>query len=139
MKYMPSTRYGLFDDMFDGFFSPTNSRSFDVMRTDVHEKDGYYTLDIELPGYKKEDVNMEISNGYLTISAKHETTNEEKDEKGNLVRSERSFGSCSRSFYLGEAIKANDVKAKFDNGMLIVTVPSEKQKAIETKEVITIE
>ncbi len=139
MKYMPSTRYGLFDDMFDGFFSPTNSRSFDVMRTDVHEKDGYYTLDIELPGYKKEDVNMEISNGYLTISAKHETTNEEKDEKGNLVRSERSFGSCSRSFYLGEAIKANDVKAKFDNGMLIVTVPSEKQKAIETKEVISIE
>jgi len=139
MKYMPTTRYGLFDDMFDGFFSPVTSRNIDVMRTDVHEKDGYYTLDIEVPGYAKEDVSVEISNGYLTIAAKHNTTSEEKDAKGNLVRSERSFGSCSRSFYVGENIKGSDIKAKFDNGMLQLTLPSTEQKAIETKETISIE
>ena len=137
MKYMPSSRFGLFDDMFDDFFS-LNSRNFDVMKTDIHEKDGYYNLDVELPGYNKEDVKMEITNGYLTISANHNFTNEEKDAKGNLVRSERSFGSCSRSFYVGDNIKADDIKAKFDNGMLNILLPSAKQKAIETKEVIQI-
>ena len=119
MKYMPR-KFDLFDDMFDGFF-PTelNRQGFDsIMKTDVHEKDGYYTLDIEVPGYKKEDVTMELSNGYLSIKATHNTTDEEKDAKGNLVRSERNFGSCSRSFYVGDSIKAEDVKAKFENGFL---------------------
>lgn len=141
MKYMPTRRgFDLFDDMFDGFFPPEMPRHFDsLMKTDIHEKDGYYTLDIEVPGYKKEDVNMELSNGYLTIKATHNTTDEEKDEKGNLIRSERSFGSCTRSFYVGENIKASDVKAKFDNGMLTVVVPSSKQKEIESKETISIE
>lgn len=141
MKYMPTRRrFDLFDDMFDGFFPPEMPRGFDsLMKTDIHEKDGYYTLDIEVPGYKKEDVNMELSNGYLTIKASHNTTDEEKDEKGNLIRSERSFGSCSRSFYVGENIKASDVKAKFDNGMLTVVVPSSEQKQIESKETISIE
>lgn len=141
MKYMPTRRrFDLFDDMFDGFFPPEAPRGFDsLMKTDIHEKDGYYTLDIEVPGYKKEDVNMELSNGYLTIKASHNTTDEEKDEKGNLIRSERSFGSCTRSFYVGENIKASDVKAKFDNGMLTVVVPSSEQKQIESKETISIE
>ena len=136
MKYSPR-RYDLFEDMFDDFF-PT-SVSTGIMRTDIHEKDGYYTLDIELPGYKKEDINMEIANGYLTIQAKHEVSNEEKDAKGNLVRSERSFGSCSRSFYVGSNIKASDIKARFENGMLTVTLPSEKQKQIESKELVAID
>ena len=138
MRYMPSKRFDLFDDMFDDFFRPERPMG-PLMRCDVHEKDGYYTLDIELPGYKKEDVSMEISDGNLTIKAQHEMSNEEKDAKGNLVRSERSFGSCSRSFYVGENIKANDVKARFENGMLIVTVPSAEQKHIESKETIMIE
>ena len=88
---------------------------------------------------KIEDVTMELSNGYLSIKATHNTTDEEKDAKGNLVRSERNFGSCSRSFYVGDNIKAEDVKAKFENGMLQVTVPSAKQKQIESTETISIE
>ena len=141
MKYMPSRRrFDLFDDMFDGFFPSEINHSFDgLMKTDIHEKDGYYTLDIEVPGYKKEDVSMELSNGYLTIKAKHNTTDEEKDSKGNLIRSERSFGTCSRSFYVGDNIKGEDIKAKFDNGMLIVSLPSSEQKQIESKETISIE
>ena len=136
MKYSPR-RYDLFEDMFDYFFPTTVSAG--IMRTDIHEKDGYYTLDVELPGYKKEDINMEIANGYLTIKAKHEVSNEEKDAKGNLVRSERSFGSCSRSFYVGSNIKACDIKARFENGILVVTLPSEKQKEIESKELVSID
>ena len=141
MKYMPTRRrFDLIDDMFDGFFPSEISHTFDgLMKTDIHEKDGYYTLDIEVPGYKKEDVSMELSNGYLTIKAKHNTSEEEKDAKGNLVRSERSFGSCSRSFYVGENIKGDDIKAKFDNGMLSVSLPSAEQKQIESKETISIE
>ena len=138
MRYMPSKRFDLFDDMFDDFFRPERPMG-QMMRCDIHEKDGYYTLDIELPGYTKEDVKMEIADGNLTIKAQHEVTNEEKDAKGNLVRSERSFGTCSRSFYVGENIKASDVKAKFENGMLYVTVPSAEQKHIESKETIMIE
>ena len=136
MKYSPR-RYDLFEDMFDDFFPTTVSAG--IMRTDIHEKDGYYTLDVELPGYKKEDINMEIANGYLTFKAKHEVSNEEKDAKGNLVRSERSFGSCSRSFYVGSNIKACDIKARFENGILVVTLPSEKQKEIESKELVSID
>ena len=136
MKYSPR-RYDLFDDMFDDFFGTAPVAS--IMKTDIHEKDGYYTLDVELPGYKKEDINMEIANGYLTIKAKHEVNDEEKDAKGNLVRSERSFGSCSRSFYVGSNIKASYIKARFENGILVITLPSEKQKQIESKEMISID
>lgn len=128
----------LFDEMFDGFM-PKVVETTNIMKTDVHEKDGYYTLDIELPGYKKEDVGIEIMNGYLTISAKHELTDEEKNEQGQIIRQERSFGSCSRSFYVGDNIKAEDVAAKFDNGMLNISLPSSKQKAIETKQVVSID
>ena len=139
MKLMPRT-YDVFNEFFEDVFDrPVLRNSASVMKTDVHEKDGYYTLDIEVPGYKKEDVTMELSNGYLSIKATHNTTDEEKDAKGNLVRSERNFGSCSRSFYVGDNIKAEDVKAKFENGMLQVTVPSAKQKQIESTETISIE
>ena len=109
------------------------------MKTDVYEKNGYYNLDIELPGYAKEDVQMELIDGYLNIKATHNVSNEEKDAKGNLIRSERRFGSCSRSFYVGENIKAEDVKAKFDNGILNIVLPSKEQKSIETKQTVTIE
>jgi len=139
MRYFPKN-FDSFDEMFDDFF-PKSSPMFtgNIMKTDVFEKDGYYTLEIELPGYKKEDVSMDIVDGVLTIKANHNYSNEEKDAKGNLVRSERRFGSCSRSFYVGENIKANYVKAKFENGLLIINVPSSEKKAIETKETIAIE
>ena len=125
--------------MFDDFFPKTNVFSSSVMKTDIYEKDGYYNLDIELPGYDKEDVEMDIMDGYLNIKATHNVSNEEKDAKGNLVRSERSFGSCSRSFYVGDNIKAEDIKAKFENGMLNIVLPSKEQKSIETKQTVTIE
>ena len=138
MKYYPRRSFDVFDDMFDGFF-PKSGFNNAVMRTDVYEKDGYYNLDIELPGYNKEDVQMDIVDGYLNIKATHNVSNEEKDTKGNLVRSERRFGTCSRSFYVGDNIKAEDIKAKFDNGILNIVMPSKEQKSIETKQVVTIE
>ena len=139
MKYYPRRSLDVFDEMFDDFFPKTNVMSANVMKTDIYEKDGYYNLDIELPGYNKEDVQMDIMDGYLNITATHNFTNEEKDAKGNLVRSERSFGSCSRRFYVGENIKAEDVKAKFENGMLNIVLPSKEQKSIETKQTVNIE
>ncbi len=138
MKYFPRS-LDVFDDMFDSFFPKGTVYSDNVMRTDVYEKDGYYNLDIELPGYNKEDVQMDIMDGYLNIKANHNQTNEEKDAKGNLIRSERRFGSCSRSFYVGENIKAEDIKARFENGILNIVLPSKEQKSIETKQTVTIE
>ena len=138
MRYFPR-KFNAFDEMFDDFFPKATVYSDNLMRTDVYEKDGYYNLDIELPGYNKEDVQMEIIDGYLNIKATHNISNEEKDAKGNLVRSERRFGSCSRSFYVGENIKAEDIKAKFDNGILNIVLPSKEQKSIETKQTVTIE
>ena len=135
MKYIPRT----LDDMFDDFFPKATAYADSLMRTDVYEKDGYYNLDIDLPGYGKEDVQMELVDGYLNIKATHNFTDEEKDSKGNLIRSERRFGTCSRSFYVGENIKAEDIKAKFDNGVLNIVMPSKEQKSIETKQTVTIE
>ena len=139
MKYYPRRGFDAFDEMFDDFFPKTNVFTSNVMKTDVYEKDGYYNLDIELPGYNKEDVELDIMDGYLNIKATHNLSNEEKDAKGNLVRSERNFGSCSRSFYVGDNIKAEDIKAKFDNGILNIVLPSKEQKSIETKQSVTIE
>ena len=138
MRYFPRN-YNVFDEMLDDFFPKEAVYTSNVMRTDVYEKDGYYNLDIELPGYSKEDVTMDIMDGYLNIKASHNVSNEEKDAKGNLIRSERRFGSCSRSFYVGENIKAEDVKAKFDNGILNIVMPSKEQKSIETKQTVNIE
>ena len=138
MKFVP-TRYDLFNtDFFEDFFnSPIKSNG--LMKTDVHEKNGYYTLDIELPGYNKEDIKMDLVDGNLVIKASHNMSDEEKDEKGNLIRSERYFGSCSRSFYVGENLKAEDIKAKFENGILSINCPSKQQKSIETAQTISIE
>ena len=87
--------YDLFDNFFgNNFFTQTRSSS--QMKTDVTEKDGNYLLNIEMPGYKKEDIHAELKDGYLTVSAKHETNDESKDDKGNVIRRERSFGSCSQ-------------------------------------------
>ncbi len=136
MKYMPK-RFDVFEDIDDFFTRPMNTLT-SFMKTDVHEKDGYYNLEVELPGYKKEDVDLQISNGYLTIKAEHNMTNEEKDAKGNLVRQERQFGSCSRTFYVGDSIKGEDVKAKFNNGILEITVPSQETKQIESSQKVEI-
>ena len=128
------------DRIFEGDFFPM--KGFDMMKAmkaDIHEKDGLFNIDVELPGYKKEEINIDLIDGNLVISAKHEESKEEKDGKGHLIRSERSFGSCSRSFYVGDSVKAEDIKAKYDNGILNLVVPSEQKKAIENKQSVNIE
>ena len=131
----------LFDTFFDDFKRPARSNTnINVMRTDIKETDAGFELDIDLPGYKKEDVQAELKDGYLTISAKTNTTREEKDENGKYIRKERYSGSCSRSFQVGEQIEQQDIKAKFEDGILKVTVPKKDAKpAVEENKYIMIE
>ena len=137
------------DNLFDDFFGlerPTaryhRADTNDIMKTDVKEFETGYELDISLPGYKKEDIQAELKDGYLTISAETSKNSDQKDEAtGTYIRRERYFGSCSRSFYVGEEIKQEDVKAKFEDGVLKLSVPKvEAKKAeIEEKKLIAIE
>lgn len=136
----------LFDSFFNDFAQPTRSAArysaptTNVMRTDIKETDCGYELHIELPGYKKEDVQAELKDGYMTISAKTDTTKEEKGENGKYIRKERYSGSCSRSFYVGEQMEQSDIKAKFEDGILKVFVPKKEAKpAVEENKYITIE
>ena len=139
MKYVPARRNSyLFDDLFDDMFPSFNTRNTALMKTDIREKDGKYLLDIDLPDYQKEDIKISIFNGNLTISAKHNETNEEKDAKGNILRKERYSGSCSRTFYVGDAIKESDIHASFTNGILTIDFPSEAKKQEEEKKYIDI-
>ena len=137
MRYNPMRRgsFGL-DEFFDDMFSGVSNTS--LMRTDIREKDGKYFLDIDLPGFKKEDITISLYNGNLTIKAEHLVSDEEKDEKGNIIRQERYSGSCNRSFYVGEAIKEEDVHASFKDGILTVDFPSEKKKEEQEKKFIEI-
>lgn len=139
MKLVPRN-YDLFADVFDDMFNNSFTKGMSsIMKTDIHSKDGNYIIDVELPGYQKEDISVDLKNGYLSISAKHEANETEKDEKGYIIREERSFGSCSRSYYIGEDIKAEDIKAKFENGILTLNVPSIEKKEIENTKSIMIE
>lgn len=137
MVYEPMRRNGMFSDMFDDMF--TAPTSYGVMSTDIHKKDGDYILDIELPGYKKEDIKIALEKGTLSISAHKSETQEEKDAKGNLIRQERYTGEISRSFYVGDGIKDSDVKASYKDGILTISVPSEEKKQVEEKKFIGIE
>ena len=144
---MPSIfRENLFDDFFVDFARPVKrvvkygNPATAVMRTDVKESDAGYEIGIELPGYKKEDVKAELKDGNLTISAATNTEKEEKDENGKYIRRERFSGSCSRSFYVGEAVEQEDIKAKFEDGILKVFVPKKEVKpVVEEKKYIPIE
>ena len=109
------------------------------MRTDVKEVDGNYELAIDLPGYAKENVTAHLKDGYLTVSAKEEKNNDEKDENGKYLRRERYTGSVSRSFYVGENLTEEDIRARFENGILKITLPKEAPKKVEEKKYIAIE
>lgn len=142
----------LFDD-FDRLMELPVSRDFDdidkklygkhaarVMKTDVHEHDNAYELDIDLPGFKKEEINLSLENGYLSVSATKNLDKDEKNNEGKLIRQERYAGSMQRSFYVGENITEEEVKAKFENGVLKLTIPKkDPQKAVEQKKYIAIE
>ena len=136
----------LFDDFFDDFTRPArevvrhNTPTTNVMRTDVKENEDAYELHIELPGYKKEDVKAQLKDGYMTISAEMSQNNDKKDEDGKYIRRERYYGACSRSFYVGKDVTEEDIKAKFENGILTVRVPKkEKEPKVEENKYIAIE
>ncbi len=147
MMLVPSTRRNTLSsfmmDPFDAFFGSPSTGSVKVpptmMRTDIKETDTAFELDVDLPGFAKEDVQADLKDGYLTISAKTEKASEDKDEKGTYVRKERFSGSCSRTFYVGDDIEEDDISAKFDNGVLSIVVPKKiEQPKLESGRSITI-
>ena len=139
----------LFDNFFDDdFMMPSmfgkndplyGKHAKNVMTTDVRETENSYELDIDLPGFKKEDVSLKLDGGYLTISASKGLEKDEKEKKdGKYIRRERYEGQCSRSFYVGDGVQAKDVNAKFEDGILKVSVPKAAPQ-VETDNVIAIE
>ena len=111
----------------------------DIMKTDIKEHDGGYELDIDLPGFKKDEITIDLDNGYLTISAAKGLDKDEQDKKGKYIRRERYAGAVQRSFYVGDAVTEEDVKAKFEDGILRLSIPKKDAKAVETKKTIAIE
>ncbi len=130
----------LFDDLMDMNF-PTfddfgnidrklyGKNASRVMKTDVKEHDDHFEADIDLPGFKKEQVKLSLEDGYLTVCAEKGLDKDEKDKKGRLIRQERYSGSMSRSFYVGEEVKQEEIKAKFENGVLKIEIPKKEPKA----------
>ena len=145
----------LFDDWMDDFpfgkefekeMFPEKSPLYgkhakNMMKTDVRETDDSYEVDIDLPGFKKDEVNVKLEDGYITISAAKGLDKDEKDKKtGKYIRQERYAGSMSRSFYVGEDISQDEIKAKYENGILQLTIPKKEEKpAVEEKSYIAIE
>ncbi len=129
--------FDLWDEMFrDPFFTEGESK---LMKTDIKEKKDKYLIDVDLPGYEKDGIKIEIQDGYLTIHAKVDKA-EDDSEKGKYVRKERYTGECSRSFYVGDNVKEEDIKAKFVNGTLRLEIPKkEDKKEIPEKKYIPIE
>lgn len=144
------TVYGenLFDDLDDmfGLTSYEGQRRHDplfgknasrIMKTDIRETEKTYELDVDLPGFKKEDIQAQLKDGYLTITANKGVEHNEQDQKsGRYIRRERYSGSCSRSFYVGENITEEDIEAKFENGILQVTVPKKVPEVPVQKQIM---
>ena len=133
----------IFDNFFgDDFFGEHSllygKHGKNLMKTDIHEKDGGYELAIDLPGFKKDEISLDIKDGYLSISAQKGLDKDEEDKKGRIIRQERYAGVCSRSFYVGD-VKPEDVKAKYESGVLTITLPKDEPKKLENKSRITIE
>ncbi len=110
-----------------------------VMKTDVKETDAGYEVDIDLPGFKKDEINAKLENGYLTISAAKGLDKDEQDKNGKYIRRERYAGSMSRSFYVGDGVTQEDIKAKYEDGILRLVVPKKDTKAVENNRYIAIE
>ena len=110
-----------------------------MMKTDVRETENGYEVDIDLPGFKKDEINAKLENGYLTVSASKGLDQDEKDKEGKYIRQERYAGAMSRSFYVGEELTQEDIKAKYENGILKLSLPKKEAKAVEQKRYIEIE
>ena len=124
-----------FDDFMDFPFRGVNSNN--LMKTDIRDTDKTYELDIDLPGFKKEDIKAELKDGYLTINA---STSRDNDEDGKYIRRERFAGSCTRTFYVGDGVAEEDIKAKFEDGILKLSVQKrDEQKTVDENRYIAIE
>lgn len=143
---MPSI-YGrdFFDDLMDGFgFPDVNKKLYgrhakNMMKTDIRETDEGYEVIMDLPGFKKDEIEIQLENGYLTVSAAKGLDKDEADKKGKYICRERYAGEMSRSFYVGEDILDTDIHARFENGILKLDVPKKEAKAVETKKHVAIE
>ena len=140
----------LFDDSLSDFFGfgrmmPQISSELygkhakNLMKTDVRELDGSYELDVDLPGFKKDEVTLELKDGVLTIQAVKGLDKDETDKKGKYIRQERYAGACSRSFYVGDAVEPEDVSAKFEDGILTISVPKNAKKQLPKNSAISIQ
>ena len=133
----------LLDDVLDDFASVRQpmfgKHEKNWMKTDIKDAGDTYEMLMDLPGFKKEDVKIELENGYMTISASRNHEVDDKDELGRYIRKERYYGSCSRSFYVGEDVSHEDVKARFEDGILHLNIPKMDQPKAESKKYISIE
>ena len=109
------------------------------MKTDVHEHDDHYEIDIDLPGFQKDELTLNLENGYLTVGAAKGLDKEHKDKKGKVIRQERYAGAMRRTFYVGEALTEEDIHAKYENGVLSLTIPKKDQKKLPERKSIAIE
>ena len=139
----------LFDEFFDDFPMPREFRNIDrrlygknaarEMKTDVHEHEDHFEVDIDLPGFKKDEITVNLENGYLTVSAAKGLDKEQTTRKGKIIRQERYAGSMQRSFYVGDALTEQDIAARFENGVLTLNVPKQEARKVPEKKVIMIE
>ena len=146
---MPSIfRENLFDDWFDfpelRDLDKTERRLYGrhadrLMKTDVHEQDDHYEVDIDLPGFKKDEITLELTDGNLTVSAAKGLDKDEKDQKGRVIRQERYAGAMQRSFYVGENLTEQDIKAAFHDGVLNLVIPKKEAPQVPEKKTIMIE
>ncbi len=130
----------LIDDFFENPFKSYSEKN-NLMKTDVKEKSDNYEIDMSLPGVKKEDIQAELKDGYLTVEATTTQNSEDKEPDGRYIRRERYYGSCSRSFYVGKNVTQDEIKAKYENGVLTLVIPKKEEKAmqVEDKKYISIE
>ncbi len=140
MMFMPDIRkeFDLFDEISRDWDMPVHWNQ--NMNTDIVEEDGNYVITTDLPGYEKEDIQVSLQDGSLTISAHHDSNNEEKNDQGKVIRSERFHGSYQRTFYVGDEIKEEDIKASYKNGILKLVIPKvDDSNEVETVHRIAIE
>ena len=139
----------LFDEFFDDFPMSREFRNLDrrlygknaarEMKTDVHEHEDHYEVDIDLPGFRKEDITLTLENGYLTVTAAKGLDKDTTDKKGKVIRQERYSGTMRRSFYVGDALTETDIGARLEHGVLSLSIPKKDEKKIPEKKVIMIE
>lgn len=139
----------LFDDFFDDDFSmfPAltgrnplyGKHAKNLMKTDVRETENTYELDIDLPGFKKDEISIDLKDGYLSINAAKGLDRDQEDKKGKYIRQERYAGACSRSFFVGEGVEPKDVSAKFEDGILKISLPKQVKKELPQSPRIAIE